>query len=326
MTLPRRAFLRLAAVAAALPAMAPMARAQSYPSRPVRLIVGFGAGTASDIVARMIAQWLTERLGQSFIVENRPGAGSNMGAQSVVRAAADGYTLLVVTTTNAINATLYGGKLDFNLQQDIAPVAGLIRVPNVLVINPSVPARTVGEFIAYARANPDKINMASTGTGTVPHVSGELFKMMAGVDMTHVQYRGAPPALTDLIGGQVQAYFASTTVSLEHIRAGKLRPLAVTSAQRLEALPDVPPLSDVLPGYESSVWFGIGAPRNTPAEVIERLNREINAGLAEAKIKALVADMGGTALAGSPADFGKLVAAEIEKWAGVVKFSGARPD
>jgi tripartite-type tricarboxylate transporter receptor subunit TctC len=291
----------------------------------VRIVVGFGAGTAADIVARLIGQWLSERLGQQFVVENRPGAGSNIGAQAVVRAPADGYTLLLATTTNAINATLYN-NLDFNLIRDIAPVAGLILVPNAMVVNASVPAKTVPEFIAYAQANPGKINMASTGNGTVPHVSGELFNMMAGVNMVHVQYRGAPPALTDLLGGQVQVYFASTTVSIEHIRAGRLRALAVTTAKRLEALPDIPTVGDFLPGYESTLWFGVGAPKNTPAEIIDKLNREINAGLADPKIKARVADMGGTALTGSPADFGKLLAEEIEKWARVVKFSGAKPD
>jgi tripartite-type tricarboxylate transporter receptor subunit TctC len=317
--------LHLAASAVALPAVSRIASAQAYPSRPVRIVVGFGAGTAADIVARLIGQWLSERLGQQFVVENRPGAGSNIGAQAVVRAPADGYTLLLATTTNAINATLYN-NLDFNLIRDIAPVAGLILVPNAMVVNASVPAKTVPEFIAYARANPGKINMASTGNGTVPHVSGELFNMMAGVNMVHVQYRGAPPALTDLLGGQVQVYFASTTVSIEHIRAGRLRALAVTTAKRLEALPDIPTVGDFLPGYESTLWFGVGAPKNTPAEIIDKLNREINAGLADPKIKARVADMGGTALTGSPADFGKLLAEEIEKWARVVKFSGAKPD
>jgi tripartite-type tricarboxylate transporter receptor subunit TctC len=321
----RRAFLRLAACAAALPAMPHVVRAQIWPSRPVRLVIGFGAGTAADIVARMIGQWLTERLEQPVIVEDRPGAGSNLAAQSVVRALPDGYTFLVVTTTNAINATLYD-KLDFNLVRDIAPVAGLLLVPNLMVINPSVPARTIPEFIAYAKANPDKINMASTGNGTVPHVSGELFKMMAGINMVHVQYRGAPPALADLLSGQVQAYFASTTVSIEHVRAGKLRALAVTTAKRSEALPDVPTVDEFLPGYESSLWFGIGAPKNTRPEIIDKLNKEINAGLADPKIKALVADMGGAALAGSPADFGRLLADETGKWAKVVNFSGAKPD
>jgi tripartite-type tricarboxylate transporter receptor subunit TctC len=325
MKLPRRRFLRLAAGAAALPAVSRIAWSQTYPSRPVRSIVGFGAGTAADIVARLIGQSLSERLGQPFIVENRPGAGSNTGAQAVVRAPADGYTLLLVTTTNAINATLYN-NLDFNLMRDIAPVAGLILVPNVMVVNPSVPADTVPEFIAYAKANPGKLNMASTGSGTVPHVSGELFNMMAGVNMVHVQYRGAPSALTDLLGGQVQAYFASTTVSIEHIRTGKLRALAVTAAKRSKALPDIPTVGDFLPGYESSLWFGVGAPKNTPAEIIDKLNKEINAGLADPKLKAAVADMGGTLLAGSPADFGKLIADETEKWGKVVKFSGAKPD
>jgi tripartite-type tricarboxylate transporter receptor subunit TctC len=325
MKLPRRRFLRLAAGAVSLPAVSRIARAQTYPSRPVRSIVGFGVGTAADVVARLIGQWLSERLGQPFVVENRPGAGSNMGAQAVVHAPADGYTLLLVTTTNAVNATLYN-NLDFNLSRDIAPVASLFLVPNVMVVNPSVPAKTVPEFIAYAKANPGKINMASTGNGTQPHVSGELFNMMAGVNMVHVQYRGAPPALTDLLGGQVQVYFASSTISIEHIRAGKLRALAVTTAKRSEALPDIPTVGDFLPGYETSLWFGVGAPKNTPAEIIDKLNKEINAGLANPKIKAAVADMGGTVLAASPAAFGKLIVDETEKWANVVKFSGARPD
>jgi tripartite-type tricarboxylate transporter receptor subunit TctC len=289
------------------------------------LIVGFGAGTASDIVARLIGQWLSERLGQPFIVENRPGAGSNMGAQAVARAPGDGYTLLVVTTTNAINVT-FSNNLDFNLTHDITPVGGLVLVPNVMVVNPSVPAKTVPEFIAYAKANPGKMNMASTGNGTVPHMSGELFNTMAGVDMVHVQYRGAPQALTDLLGGQVQVYFASTTVSIEHIRTGKLRALAVTTTKRSESLPDIPTVDDFLPGYESSVWFGVGAPKNTPVEIIDKLNKEINAGLADTKIKALVADMGGMVLAGSPADFGKLVADETEKWAKVIRAANIKVD
>jgi tripartite-type tricarboxylate transporter receptor subunit TctC len=321
----RRHFLHLAAGAAALPAASRFAWAQTYPSRPVRVIVGFGAGTAADIVARLMGAWLSERLGQPFIVENRPGAGSNMGAQSVVRASADGYTLLLVTTTNAVNATLYN-NLDFNLSADIAPVAGLILVPNVLVVNPSVPAKTVPEFIAYAKANPGKLNMASVGNGTMPHVSGELFNMMAGVTMVNVQYRGAPPALTDLLGGQVQVYFASTTTSIEHIRAGKLRALAVTTAKRSEALPDIPTVGDFLPGYESSLWFGVGVPKNTPGEIVDKLNKEVNAGLADPEIKARVADMGGTVLPGSPADFRKLIADETEKWAKVVKFANIKPE
>ena len=325
MNLPRRRLLRLTASAAALPALPRIARAQTYPSRPVRTIVGFCAGTAADIVARLIGQPLTERLGQTFLVENRPGAGSNMGAQAVVRAPADGYTLLLVTTTNTVNTTLYN-NLDFNLVRDIAPVAGLVLVPNVMVVGPSVPARTVPEFIAYAKANPGKINMASTGNGTMPHVSGELFNMMACVKMANVQYRGAPQAITDLLRGEVHVYFATTTSSIELIRAGKLRALAVTSAKRSAALPDIPTLGDVLPGYDTSLWFGVGAPRKTPAEIIDKLNKEINAGLADPKLNALVADMGGTVLAASPADFGKLVADEIEKWAKVVKFAGAKPD
>jgi tripartite-type tricarboxylate transporter receptor subunit TctC len=325
MKLPRRAFLRLGAGAAVFQALSRSSWAQTYPSRLVRSIVGFGAGTAADVVARLIGQWLSERLGQPVIVENRPGAGSNTAARAAVRAPVDGYTFLLVTTTNAINATLYN-NLDFNLVRDIAPVGGLILVPNVMLVNPAVPAKTVPEFIAYAKANPGKMNMASTGNGTVPHVSGELFSMMAGVNMVHVQYRGAPQALTDLLGGQVQVYFASTTVSIEHIRAGKLRALAVTTAKRSEALPDIPTVGEFLPGYESSLWFGVGVPKNTPAQIIDQLNTEINAGLADPKIKALVADMGGTVLAGSPAEFGKLVADETEKWARVVKFSGAKLD
>jgi tripartite-type tricarboxylate transporter receptor subunit TctC len=325
MKLPRRTFLRLGASAATLPALSRSSWAQAYPSRPVRSIVGFGAGTAADIVARLIGQWLSERLGQPFIVENRPGAGSNLAARAVVRAPADGHTLLLVTTTNAINATLYN-SLDFNLVRDITPVGGLILVPNVMVVNPAVPAKTVPEFIAYAKFNPGKMNMASTGNGTVPHVSGELFNMMAGVNMVHVQYRGAPQALTDLLGGQVQVYFASTTVSIEHIRAGRLRALAVTTARRSEALPDIPTVGDFLPGYESSLWFGIGVPKNTPVEIIDKLNMEINAGLADPKIKALVADMGGTVLPGSPAAFGKLIANDTEKWAKVIQEANIKAD
>jgi tripartite-type tricarboxylate transporter receptor subunit TctC len=323
--LPRRKFLHLAAGAAALPAVSRIAWAQTYPSRPVRSIVGFGAGTAADIVARLIGQWLSERLGQPFIVENRAGAGSNMGAQAVVRAPADGYTFLLVTTTNAINATLYN-NLDFNLIRDITPVAGLILVPNVMVVNSSVPANTVLEFIAYAKANPGKLNMASTGNGTVPHVSGELFNMMAGINMVHVQYRGAPAALTDLLGGQVQAYFASTTVSIEHIRARKLRALAVTTAKRSEALPDIPTLGDFLPGYESSLWFGIGAPKNTPTEIIDKLNKETNAALADPKMTARLAEIGVIPMPMTPAEFGRLIADETEKWATVVKFAGIKPE
>ena len=276
MKLPRRQFLHLAAGAAALPAVSRIAWAQAYPTRPVRIIVGFAAGGAADIIARLIGQWLSERLGQPFVIENRPGAGSNIATEAVVRAPPDGYTLLLVGTANAINATLYD-KLNFNFIRDIAPVAGIIRVPNVMVVNPSVPAKTVPEFIAYAKANPGKINMASGGIGTAAHVSGELFKMMAGVDMVHVPYRGAAPALTDLLGGQVQVMFASMPSSIEHIRAGKLRALAVTTATRSEALPDIPTVGEFVPGYEASAWYGVGAPKDTPAEIVDKLNKEINA-------------------------------------------------
>jgi tripartite-type tricarboxylate transporter receptor subunit TctC len=325
MKLPRRTFLYLTAGAAALPAVSRIARAQAYPTRPVRIIVGFPPAGGADIVARLIGQWLSERLGQQFIVENRPGAGSNIGTEAVVRAPPDGYTLLLVTSPNAINATLYD-KLSFNFTRDIAPVAGLTRDPNVMEVNPSVPVKTVPEFIAYAKANPGKINMASAGNGTGGHVAGELFKMMTGVNMVHVPYRGAGPALTDLIGGQVQVMFDVMTSSIEHIRAGKLRALAVTSSTRSEALPDVPTMGEFVPGYEASNIRGVGVPRNTPAEIIDWLNKEINAGLADPKMKARFADLGATVLAGSPADFGRLMAEEVEKWAKVVKFSGARPD
>jgi tripartite-type tricarboxylate transporter receptor subunit TctC len=325
MKLPRRTFLYLTAGAAALPAVSRIARAQAYPTRPVRIIVGFPPAGGADIVARLIGQWLSERLGQQFIVENRPGAGSNIGTEAVVRAPPDGYTLLLVTSPNAINATLYD-KLSFNFTRDIAPVAGLTRDPNVMEVNPSVPVKTVPEFIAYAKANPGKINMASAGNGTGGHVAGELFKMMTGVNMVHVPYRGAGPALTDLIGGQVQVMFDVMTSSIEHIRAGKLRALAVTSSTRSEALPDVPTMGEFVPGYEASNIRGVGVPRNTPAEIIDWLNKEINAGLADPKMKARFADLGVTVLAGSPADFGRLMAEEVEKWAKVVKFSGARPD
>jgi tripartite-type tricarboxylate transporter receptor subunit TctC len=324
MKLPRRQFLHLAAGAAALPAVSRIARAQNYPARPVRLIVGFPAGSSADIAARLMGQWLTDRLGQPFVVENRPGAGSNIAAETVVRAAPDGYTLLQMTATNAINATLYD-NLNFNFIRDIAPVAGINRVAYVMEVNPSVPAKTVPEFIAYAKANPGKINMASGGNGTVLHVAGELFKMMTGVNMQHVPYRGDAPALTDLIGGQVQVMFAGLPSSIEHIRAGKLRPLAVATATRLEALPDIPTVGEFVPGYEASGWTGIGVPNNTPAEIVDRLNMEINAGLADSRINARLADLGSTVIALSPADFGKFIADETEKWTQVVKFSGAKP-
>jgi tripartite-type tricarboxylate transporter receptor subunit TctC len=326
MNLPhRRQFLHLAAGAAAFLGAPRIASAQAYPNRPVRLIVGFAPGGSNDIVARLIGQGLSERLGQPLIIENRAGAGSNIGTEVVVRAAPDGYTLLMVGAPNAINATLYE-KLSFDFVRDVAPVAGLLRVPLVMEVHPSVPVRTVPEFIAYAKANPGKINYASAGIGGVTHVAGELFKMLAGVEMRHVPYRGAAPALTDLLGGQVQVMFDIMPSSIEYIRVGKLRALAVTTTTRSEALPDLPTVADFVPGYEASAWFGVGAPRNTPTNIIGKLNREINAVLSDPKMRERFADQGGAVLAGSPADFGKLVADETEKWAKVVKLSGARPD
>jgi tripartite-type tricarboxylate transporter receptor subunit TctC len=321
----RRRFLHLAAGAAALPAVSSFARAQAYPTRPVRIIVTFLAGGSNDIVARLMGQWLSERLGQPFVIENRPGAGGNIGTEAVVRAAADGYTLLLVGAPNAISATLYD-KLNFNFIRDIAPVAGVVDVPAVVVVNPSFPVKTLPEFIAYAKANPGKINMASAGNGSTTHLSGELFKMMTGVNMLHVPYRGAPPALTDLIAGQVQVYFSNLPGSIEYIRAGKLRALAVTTATRSEALPHVPAVGDFVPGYESSAWLGLGVPRNTPVEIVDKLNKEVNAGLADPKLKARLVDVGGAVLAGSPGDFGKLIADETEKWGKVVKFAGLKPE
>ena len=304
--------------------MSRVAVAQTYPTRPVKLVVGFPPGGGNDIVARLIAQWLSERLGQPFVVENRPGAGTNIATEAVVRAPPDGYTLLFVAPSSAINATLYE-KLSFNFIRDIAPVASLIRLPNVMEVNLSVPVKTVPEFIAYAKADRSKINMASPGVGTSVHLSGELFKMMAGVDMLHVPYRGTAPALTDLLGGQVQVMFGTMTGSIEYIRTGKLRALAVTTATRAEVLPDVPTVAEFVPGYEASTWYGIGAPKNTPTEIIDKLNKEINAGLADSKMKAQLADLGGTVLAGSPAEFGRLIADETEKWAKVIKFAGIKP-
>ena len=325
MKLPRRNFLHLAAGAAALPAISRIARAQAYPSRPVRIVAPTAPGGAPDILARLIGPWLSGRLGQQFVVENRPGGGSNIGTEAVVRAPPDGYTLLLVSTTNAINATLYD-RLNFDFLRDIAAVAGIIRLPFVIVVNPSVPAKTVPEFTAYAKANPGKINLGSPGIGTPPHVAGELFKMMAGVDLVHVPYRGGGPVMTDLLGGQVHVLFGSTSLTIEQIRAGKLRPLAVTTATRWEGLPDIPAVSDFVSSYEASAFVGIGAPRNTPAEIIDKLNKEINAGLADPRLRARLADLGGTVLAGSPADFGKLIADEIEKWAKVIKFAGIKPE
>ena len=325
MKLPRRTFLHLAAGAAALPALSRVACAQAYPTRPVRMIVGFVPGSGPDIVGRLLGQWLSDRLGQPFVIENRPGAATNIATEAVVRAPADGYTLLFVTAASAINTTLYE-KLSFNFISDIAPVASISRETFALEVNPSFPAKTVPEFIAYAKANPGKLSMASPGSGTAPHMAGELFKMMAGVDLVHVPYRGSAPALTDLMGGQVQVTFGPLTSSIQYVRAGKLRALAVSSTSRSDALPDIPTLADFLPGYEATGWFGIGVPRSTPAEIIDKLNKEINAALADPKIKARLADLGGMILAGSPADFGKLIADDTEKWGKVIKFAGIKPE
>jgi tripartite-type tricarboxylate transporter receptor subunit TctC len=323
--LPRRTFLQLAASAAALSAVSRIAWAQTYPTRPVRIVVGFPPAGGTDITARLIGQWLSERLGQPFIIENRPGAGSNIATEAVVRAPADGYTLLLVSTPNAVNATLYE-KLNFNFIRDLAPVAGIMVVPVVMVVHPSFPVTTVPEFIAYAKANPGKINIASGTIGGPGHVTAELFKMMTGTDMPLVSYRGGGPALTDLLAGQVQVSFLTMPASIEHIRTGKLRALAVTAATRSDALPDIPTVGEFVPGYESTTWYGVGVPKNTPAEVVEKLNKEINAGLADPKIKARFADLGGTPLVGSPADFGKLIADETEKWGKVIKFTGIKAD
>ena len=323
MKLPRRNFLRLAAVAVALPAAPRIAWTQAYPSRPVRIIVGFPAGSASDTLARLMGQWLSERLGQSFIIDNRPGAGGNIATEAVVKSPPDGYTLLLVVPANAINATLYD-KLNFVFLRDITPVASISREAGIVVVNPSLPIRTISDFIAYAKTNPGKINMASAGNGTAPHVTGELFKMMTGVDMVHVPYRGGPPALTDLLGGQVQVMFTNIPFSIEQIRAGKLRALAVTTAMRSDVLPDIPTVAEFVPGYEASSVYGFGAPKNTPAEIVGELNKEINACLADQRIKARFADLGGTVLPGSPEDFGTLIAAETEKWGKVIRFAGIK--
>jgi tripartite-type tricarboxylate transporter receptor subunit TctC len=325
MKLPRRKFLHLASGAAAFPVATRIARAESYPSRPVHIIVGFPPGGANDVNARLIGQWLSERLGQPFIIENRPGAGSNIGTELVVRSAPDGYTVLLVGPTAAINATLYE-KLNFNFVRDVAPVASIVREPLIMVVNPSVPAKTVPEFIAYAKANPGKINMSSAGNGTVVHVSGELFKMLTGVEMVHVPYKGAGPAISDLLGGQVQVMFATAPSSIEFVRAGKLRALAVTTAARLAVLPDVATVGDFVPGYEASGFYGLGVPKNTPLEVIDKLNKEVNAGLADPKLRARLADTGGTVLAGSPTDFGELIAEETDKWGKVIRTANIKPD
>jgi tripartite-type tricarboxylate transporter receptor subunit TctC len=325
MKLLRREFLRQAAGAAALPTVSCFAWAQTYPTRPVRLIVGFAPGGGNDIVARLMGQWLSEHLGQPFVIENRPGASTNIATETVVNAAPDGYTLLFVAPSAAINATLYE-KLNFNFIRDITPIAGIMRIPNVMVVNPSVPAQTVPEFIAYAKANPGKVNVASPGIGTSVHLSGELFKMMTGVDMVHVAYKGSAPSLTDLLGGQVQVSFATMPASIEFIRTGRLRALAVTTATRSPALPEVPTVGEFVPGYEVSTWYGICARRGTPAEVIDKLNREINAGLADPTMKARLADLGGITIASSPNDFGKLIADETEKWGKVIRAANIKPE
>jgi len=321
----RRTFVHVAASAAAVSAFPSFGFAADYPSRPVRIVVGFSPGGAPDIVARLLGQWLTERLGQPFIIENRGGAGGNIGTETVVKAAPDGYTLLLIAPNDAINATLYD-KLNFNFIRDIQPVAGIVRTPFVLEIHPSVPAQTVPELIAYAKANPGKLSMASPGVGSGPHMAGELFKLMSGIDVVHVPYRGAGAALADMLGGQVQIVFTSVPSSIEFVRSGRLRALAITTATRASQLPDVPPLGDFLPGYETSLWTGIGAPKNTPAEVVAKLNAEINAALADPKFNARLADFGGVPLPGAPADFAKLIADETKKWATVVKNSGMKPD
>jgi tripartite-type tricarboxylate transporter receptor subunit TctC len=325
MKVPRRRFLRLAAGAAALPAVSRAASSQAYPTRPVRIIVGLSAGGSVDIVTRLMGQWLSERLGQQFIIENRPGAGTNIATEAVVRAPPDGYTLLIVNAANAINATLYE-NLKFNVIRDIALVAGMVRVANVMEVNPAVPAKTVPEFIAYAKANPGKLSFGSGGNGSSLHVVGELFKMMAGINMVHVPYRGGAPALIDLLGGQIQVIFDTIPQSLDYIRDGKLRALAVTTSTRAEALPDVPPLGDFVPGFEAGSWWGAGVPKNTPAEIIDKLNLEINAGLTDPKLKTRLAELGTTPLVFTPAQFSAFVRAETEKWAKVVKFSGAKPE
>jgi tripartite-type tricarboxylate transporter receptor subunit TctC len=323
--LSRRRLLCLAAATSALPTLPRIAAAQTYPTRPLRLVIGYPPGGSADITARLIGQWLSERLGQPVVIESRPGAGTNIATETVVNAPPDGYTLLLVAPANAINATLYE-KLNHNFMRDIAPVAGLIRFANVIVVNPSVPAKTVPELIAYAKANPGKLNMASSGAGSTIHVSGELFKMMTGINMVHVPYRGGAPALTDLISGQVQVMFDNVPTSIEFIRAGKLRPLAVTTAARSHVLPDLPTVADFVPGYEASAWYGLGVPKGTPEAIIDRLNTEINAILADPKAKARFAELGASVIAGSPDEFRQLLADETEKWAKVVKFSGAKPD
>jgi tripartite-type tricarboxylate transporter receptor subunit TctC len=325
MQLHRRQVLSAVAGIVAAPLGSRFSTAQSYPTKPVHVLVGFPPGGPADVFSRLIGQWLSERLGQQFVIENRPGGGSNIATEAAVRAPADGYTLLQVGPPHATNATLYE-KLNYNFIRDIAPIAGIARSSNVIVVHPSVPVKTVPDLIAYAKANPGKINMASSGNGTVTHVAGELFNMLTGITMVHVPYRGSTPALTDLLGGQVQVMFDNMPSSIELIRAGKLRPIAVTQAMRAEELPDIPSVSEFLPGYEASSWFGVGAPKNTPAEIVDKLNKEINAALADPKMKARLADLGGEVLPGSAADFGKLIADETEKWAKVIRFAGIKPE
>jgi tripartite-type tricarboxylate transporter receptor subunit TctC len=318
MKLLRRRFLQLAAGAAALPAVARIARAQAYPSRPVRIIVPFAAAGPNDIIARVLGRWLSERLGQPFVIENRPGAATNVGTEAVVNATPDGYTILMASSPHAINATLYE-KLHFNFMRDIAPVAAIMRAPNVMVVSQTFPAKSVPEFISYAKANPGRLNFASSGVGASNHMSGELFNILTGIEMAHVPYRSSGPALTDLLGGQVQVMFDAIASTIEYLKADKLRPLAVTSAPRSALIPETPVMSDFVPGYEVSNWFGLGMPRNTPAEVINTLNVAVNEGLADSKLKGRLADLGGTTLPGSPADFGKLIADETEKWGKVIR-------
>ena len=321
----RRRFLHLTTSAAAMPALLRVARADTYPSRPVHLIVFYSAGGGNDIIARLMGQWLSQRLGQAFVIENRPGGGGNIGTEEVVRATPDGYTLLLSSTANTVNGTLYD-NLNFDFVRDIAPVASISREPNVMVVHPSVPANTIPEFIAYAKANPGTLNYASAGIGSSQQMSGELFKMMAGIDMTHVPFRGTAPGLTSLLGGQVQVMFASMPATIEHVRAGKLRALGVTIATRSDVMPDVPSVSEFLPGFDASVYYGIGAPKNTPPEIVEKLNKEINAGLADPQLKARLIELGGMPLPGSPADFGKFLANETEKWAKVIKFANIKAE
>jgi tripartite-type tricarboxylate transporter receptor subunit TctC len=321
----RRQFLQAIAAAAALPALPRDAWSQAYPARPVRILCGFPGGSSQDIVARIIAQWLSERLGAPVIVDNRPGAGGNIAVEAVVNAPPDGYTLLMTGPNNAVNATLYD-NLKFDFIRDIAPVAGIMSVPLVMEVNLSVPATTVPEFIAYAKANPGKINMASAGNGTAVHIAGELFRMMTGVDMVHVPYRGTPPAMTDLLGGRVQVIFDNMPGSIGYLRAGKLRPLAVTTAIRSQLMPEVPPLADFVPGYAASAWYGVGAPKGTPAEIVDKLNQAINAALVDPAIQARLIDLGGTMLAGTPADLARFIAQETDKWGKVVRFAGIKPE